>query len=379
MRIVHLTSSTFFGGPERQMLGLAEHLSADHETHLWSFAEGGRCAEFIRAVREAGVPAVELTHDTPHLRSAVRELRQRLTRCGASVLLTHGYKANLVGRWAARALRIPVVAVSRGWTGESLKVRCYEAVDQAHLRFMDRVVCVSEGQARKVRRCGVPESRVQVIRNAARVEAFQHREPAYAQPWHTWTRGGFGILAAGRLSPEKGFMVLLAAARRVVPAVPNARFIIFGEGPERPAMEAFIRTHQLEANVQLVGFHRDLDGYIPWADLFVLASHTEGLPNVVMEASSAGVPVVATAVGGTPEAVRDGHTGYLVRDGDDGALAERIIALAHDPARRRTMGRHGQAFMQAHFSFAAQARAYEALFVELTSRCRSFALGGLQR
>src|SRR4029077_15150766 len=118
-------------------------------------------------------------YDTPHLRSAVRELTEVLRDRRAKVLLCHGYKANLLGRVAARRVGIPTVAVSRGWTWQSLKVRAYETLDRWHLRFMDHVVCVSHGQAVKVRGCGVPEYKLTVIRNSARTDAFVAPDPAY--------------------------------------------------------------------------------------------------------------------------------------------------------------------------------------------------------
>ena len=149
VNIVHLTASTFFGGPERQMLGLASALPDDSSAFI-SFAEGGRCRSFLARVRRDGFEAIKLENDTPHLRAAARELASNLERLKADVLLCHGYKANILGRIAARRRAIPGVAVSRGWTGESLRVRAYETLDRLHLRWMDRVVAVSEAQAAEV-------------------------------------------------------------------------------------------------------------------------------------------------------------------------------------------------------------------------------------
>jgi len=149
MHIVHLTASTFFGGPERQMLGLARALPSDCQTAFLSFAEGGRSQEFIKHVRWNGFDGAALKRDTPNLPAATWELASRLHNARADVVLCHGYKANLIGRIAAHALDIPAIAVSRGWTGENRKVLLYETADRLHLRYMDRVVCVSAGQARK--------------------------------------------------------------------------------------------------------------------------------------------------------------------------------------------------------------------------------------
>src|SRR5437764_5811221 len=216
MIVVHLTASTFLGGPERQILGLARHLDAGIRSAFLSFAEGGRCAGFLQAARIQGHSARMLNHDTPRLLGAARETTAELTRLRANVLCCQGYKADLVGRIAARRAGIPAVAVSRGWTGETLKVRLYEWLDRVNLRWMDRVVCVSEGQAAKVRRAVSPE-RVEVIRNAIDATRFAEIDPRYRQRLQTFfARPRRRIIgSAGRLSREKGFSIFLEAARRL--------------------------------------------------------------------------------------------------------------------------------------------------------------------
>src|SRR5579871_918029 len=126
MRIVHLTASTFFGGPERQMIGLTRHLPPQCRTSFLLFSEGGRCQEFFKHLRWNGIDADVLRRDTPNLPAAAFELTRRLRQWRADVLLCHGYKSNVIGRLAARQTGVPIVAVSRGWTGESTKVRVYE-------------------------------------------------------------------------------------------------------------------------------------------------------------------------------------------------------------------------------------------------------------
>src|SRR4051812_48613425 len=113
MKIVHLTASTFYGGPERQMLGLAQHLPDEYQSQFLSFAEGGRCRAFLTAVRQAGFEGAALQADTPRIFAATREIAEHLKNVKANVLLCHGYKADLLGRRAARQAGVPVVAVSR--------------------------------------------------------------------------------------------------------------------------------------------------------------------------------------------------------------------------------------------------------------------------
>ena len=263
-----------------------------------------------------------------------------------------------------RCVGIPIVAVSRGWTGETFRVRFYDALDCRVLRWMDQVVCVSESQARKVRQAGVSSEKIKVIWNAIRVERFCKPQAVYVD----CLRSLFPqppqriVLSAGRLSPEKGFEVLIAAATKVVLDEPSVGFVVFGEGALRKTLENQIRRLDLNERFILAEFHHDLDNYFPYADLVVLPSYTEGLPNVVLEAFAAGVPVVATAVGGTPEVIEDGINGYLVPPYDAEALAQRISDILANDELRRQMGLCGQQQIKDRFSFSIQALAYQRMF-----------------
>ncbi len=202
-----------------------------------SFSEGTRCRHFLAEAKKQGFDADALLNDTPRLDRAVGELTRRLRSVNACVLCCHGYKANITGLWAARRLGIPVIAVSRGWTRESLKVRVYESLDRLALRFMDRVVCISEGQAMKVR-----------LRGRRPAQGFGHSQRRQRGTVRAaGPRGRADLLryfptppihvvaAAGRLSPEKGFDVLVRAAAPVAPKLPSVGFILFGDGPLREA------------------------------------------------------------------------------------------------------------------------------------------------
>jgi glycosyltransferase involved in cell wall biosynthesis len=367
VRIVHLTSSTFFGGPERQMLGLASALAGSARTLFLSFREGGHCASFLSEAEDRGFDARALEHDSPRFAKAVREVVRSLRAARADVLLCHGYKADLLGLAAARIAGVPVAAVSRGWTGEDRKVRAYEALDRLALRAMDRVVCVSEGQAGKVLRAGVAPVRVAVIRNAIRPERFADADPrgrrellgSFAMPVRRIVCG------AGRLSPEKGFHRLVAAAARIAKVNDSIGFLLFGDGPLRGALARQIEDEGLAGRFLLAGFRDDLDRLLPTVDLMVLPSDTEGLPNVALETAAAGVPVVATAVGGTPEAVEHGTTGLLIPPEDVDTLTQGILGLLDDEPRRRAMGERGRRMVRERFSFEEQARLYLRLFEEL--------------
>jgi glycosyltransferase involved in cell wall biosynthesis len=367
INVAHITSSFFFGGPERQMLGLADELVGDVNTIFISFAEKGLCQSFIKQVDRAGYEGFPLTNDTPWLRAACRELTALLHEKKIDLICCHGYKADILGLFASRRLQIPNVAISRGWTHMTARVRLYEALDRRFLRWMDRVVCVSNGQARKVLDARVREERVSVIHNAVSANRFTEPDPVFGARLRSWfphsPRRIIG--AAGRLSPEKGFDVLVNAAADVCEKKSDASFVLFGDGPMKTALADQIGRLGLEDRFLLPGFTHELDCYLPHFDVFTQSSHTEGMPNVILEAFAAGVPVVATAVGGTPEIVEHGRNGFLVPPGDPSTLANRILETFEIGNRREEMTACGRQTVLNRFSFQQQARQYLELFESL--------------
>jgi glycosyltransferase involved in cell wall biosynthesis len=368
--IVHLLASPFFGGPERQVLGLARQLRDSYRSIFMSFSERGLAEPLMEHARDAGFKTITLANNAPHFVACVREISRQLLALKADLLCCHGYKPDLIGLAAVRWSGIPIISISRGWTGATLKVRLNEAADRLSLHGMDRVVCVSEGQARKVRKCCIPAQRIQVIHNAIDTRRFScpaMRDRSELLSFFPQPVSEI-VLAAGRLSPEKGFADLIDAASVAMNRCDNVGFIVFGDGPLLDSLARRVTARQLQDRFVLAGFHSDVDRYIPHADLVVIPSYTEGLPNIALEAHAASVPVVATAVGGTPEVVQAGVTGRLVPAGDFRGLAQNIHELLKDAALRRDMGARALERVQSQFGFKAQGDKYHALFEQLISR-----------
>jgi glycosyltransferase involved in cell wall biosynthesis len=373
MLIVHLMASPFYGGPERQMLGLAVGLAPDCRSVFLSFAEGGRCESFLDQARRHDFDAIALSHNYPGVGKSVQEIAGYLRRFDADVLCCSGYKPDVIGWLAARRAGVPVVAVAHGWTAATLKVRLNEALDRMVMRRMDATVCVSKAQAVKVRRAGVAAEKVVVIRNAIGPEAFADPDPAY----YAALRSFFPVpprqivAAAGRLSREKGFDQLVEAATLVSHTDPTVGFVVFGDGPMREVLERQIVAGGLEGRFVLAGFRADVCRFLPHAHLAVIPSFTEGLPVILLEAYAAAVPVVATAVGGTPEVIEDGANGYLVPPGNPSVLAARIIDVLADDGRRQAMGMRGSQRVAAEFTVERQSEQYRRLFERLSQKRRT--------
>ncbi len=369
--LVQLTASPFFGGPEKQILGLAQALPDGFRTTFLGFVERGLARPFLDRCTAAGFETITLKRNAPWIFAAAREVAEHLRHLRADIVLTHGYKCDLVGWLAARRAGIPCVAVAHGWTAATWKVRLNEMVDRWAMRQVDAVVAVSEAMAAKVRKAGVRPERLMAIPNGIRAEDYAHPDPA----GRAVVEGLFPtpprviVAAAGRLSPEKGFDLFLTAACQLAPRHPDVGFVLYGDGPLRDQLTDQLKgLPSLAGRFVMAGFRTDLDRLTPHADLVVLSSYTEGLPVVVLEALAAGVAVVATSVGGVPEVIRDDEHGLLLDAGNAGRLAERIDELLRDPTRRQHLARTGRERVVVEFSFAVMARRYQALFERLTGK-----------
>lgn len=372
MKIAHLIATNFYGGPERQIVNHARHLgSRGWSPHIVTFEENGRSHDLVRQARKSGVDTHVLRSPGAFNPCLIWELVQFLRHEHIETLCTHGYKANVIGRLASWWVGIPEIAVSRGWTGESFKVSLYESLDRLFLRVADHVVAVSAGQRQKVLNYGLAEDMVSVIRNSIELERKSARSAGGFRQEMGISKDAILIASAGRLSPEKNYEGLIEAAQIVISQMPNVSFVVFGEGPLRLRLELAVQTAELGERFFLPGFRSDLDAVLREIDIFVLPSWTEGLPNVVLEAFACKKPVVATAVGGTPEVVNHGGNGLLTKPGDSVGLASALKQLAADPDLRIRMGENGHRVVADCFNYESQTDRYIELFESLS--CRDFA------
>ena len=354
------------------MLGLATAMPAEYRSVFLSFAERGLSRPFMHELQKQGLATIDMAGNAPRVWSAATEVAGCLRSLKADVLLCHGYKPDIIGYLAARKAGVPVVAVSRGWTWATMKVRVYEWMDRRVLNRVDHVVCVSAGQAAKVGKAGVGSGKITVIHNSIDTGRFATPEASGGK----MLAGLFGdapsriAMAVGRLSPEKGFGKLVECAAILRQRGVDVGFVLVGEGPEREALEHEISRAGLAGRFILAGFRKDVDRLLPHADLLVQSSFTEGMPNVVLEAMAASVPVVATAVGGTPEVVDEGVTGLLVNPGRADELAAGVTAVLANEANRLRMGHAACQRVRRDFTFASQSAAYQQLLDQIVGTRR---------
>ena len=372
LTIVHLTAGDRPVGPGKQIIAQSVYLKAlGIRPIVVDFAVRQGEIELLEAAAARGLATERLECASGWDPRAVGQLAALLRRRRAAALVTHGYKADLVGLAAARAARLPVVAFARGWTGESARVRLYELLDRWALGSADRVVAVSQAMRERLLALGLEPARVVCIPNAVDVpspppdKALARRR---LQEAFSIDAADLLIATAGRLSPEKAQADFLRAAARIVPERPRARFLLFGDGPEERRLRTLAVELGLGERVVFCGFHRDLGELLPGLDLFVLPSLTEGLPNVILEAFAAGVPVVATSVGGVPELALEGRTMLLVPPARPSELAAALEQALTDPEAGRRRAEAARALAAEQYSFAANARRFADLLWELTPR-----------
>jgi glycosyltransferase involved in cell wall biosynthesis len=197
---------------------------------------------------------------------------------------------------------------------------------------------------------GIPADRVETVHDGVNV-SYIDKQPAIDLHATFWLPHGAPVVGnVAALVAHKGQRHLVAAASRVIREIPDARFLIVGEGELRETLERQIRGLGLERHVLLVGFRTDVIGLQKKFDVFAMSSVTEGLGSAMLDAMACGVPVVATRAGGIPEAIDDGVTGVLVPLHDDDALAEALVKLLRDPALRQRLGAAGRARVADEFS-----------------------------
>lgn len=242
----------------------------------------------------------------------------------------HSGRAHAVGAWAARcAGGLPVVVSRR----VDFAVARHPLSALKYRMGVDRYVCISEGVRRVLQEGGVPESRLAVVPSGIDVGRWQRLPSPEVLAREIGLAPGAPVVGnIAALAPHKDQHNLLAAAALLARRMPEVRWVVFGEGSLRPALEAERARLGLEETVLLPGFTERVGEVLALLSVFVLSSYLEGLGTSVLDAQAAGVPVVATAVGGVPEAVSHGETGWLVPPRDPEALAAAVESALRDPA-----------------------------------------------
>lgn len=354
-RVVLLLQDLLFGGTQRQTLELARRLDPTRfEVEVWTMMAGEDLAPLAR---DWGVPLVRLSRERRVGPRSLAQLWRRLKGTPLDLLMLLTVVPNIWGRVLGRLARVPVILGNcRGGT----------APERQYERWLwplaDHLICNAQALKQTLaNHHGVPKERLTVIVNGVDGEFF--RPPAAEV-----RSGPPRVLSVARLVPEKDHDTLIQAFRLVALAHPEAELWLVGDGPRQAAVQRLVQESLPPGQVRFLPGQPDLRPWLHQASLFVLSSLTEAMPNVILEAMATGLPVVATRVGGLPEVVVSGETGWLVPPRDIPALAAALDSLLGDPAARQAFGRAGRARVEGEFSLAAMVRRHEEVLTHLLKR-----------
>ncbi|MFL5758047.1 MAG: glycosyltransferase [Chloroflexota bacterium] len=376
LRIAYIASSLRPGGSERQMLALAARLPTDRfAVDFVTLSDPGVYAEQARAM---GANVLSLGETAPPTATLPARLGRRLLKSQRFVTILRKGGYSIVDAWmypisdlaalTRPVTRIPVVITGRrNLRGPGAPLDPRPSVDALAARMTDAIVANSAAAARDaISREHVARRKVRVIYNG--VEAIDPLRPDERET----IRAGWGVgsteIVVGCVAnyrDVKGLDVLIAAVGALAPRYPGLRLVLVGEGPSRPGLEGLVQELGLEGRVRLHGSELDARSLVGAFDIVALLSRSEGFPNALLEAASAGLPIVATAAGGIPEIVADGRTGLLVPVDDAGAAARAIERLCGDVPFREQLGAAAREHVTRTFGMDRFVRQFVTLYESL--------------
>ncbi len=366
VKVLHLITELSSGGAQSALLRLLKGLDRTRFTPSVVCLYNGDdvVAQQIRAL---GIAVTDLQMRGKQQLGAFGQLYRLLRQQRPAILHTWMFHANFPGRIVGRLAGVPIIITSRrnveiGGANRDRLQRWTAGLD-------DRVIAVCElARQAEIERAGARPAKVVTIYNGLELAEFPQATPETRQA----TRQTLGIAedvlllgSVGRLHRQKGFTHLLAALPTIKAQFPQVKLLLVGDGELCDALEAQTAELGLQESVIFTGTRTDVPTLLTALDLFVLPSLWEGLPNVILEAMAVGLPVVATAVGGTPELVVDGSTGCLVPPSNPAALAKAIGDLLAQPAQRQQMGAAGRVRVEQQFTIQRMVQATEALYGRL--------------
>jgi glycosyltransferase involved in cell wall biosynthesis len=320
------------------------------QSSLATFQRGissnGSQNEFVVTARKAGLEIDVIPESFRFDPRVISTLRELVQTHAPDLILTHHVKSHFLIKLSRLSQQYHWIAFHHGYTTTDRKTRAYNYLDRWSLPSADRVITVCQSFANELADAGVPAERISVQHNSVRAQS--PASPGEVKE----LKSRFGIaenerivLAVGRLSQEKGHVDLISAFARLRNAHPevDAKLLIVGDGPERSRLEAAVSALGLSERVIFTGHINNVRAFYAAADLLVLPSHSEGSPNVLLEAMAAGVPIVATKVGGVPEIVEDNKSALLVSAGDSAAMATAMASLLNDKGLARRLAANASA------------------------------------
>jgi glycosyltransferase involved in cell wall biosynthesis len=365
VRLLLVVDSLEVGGAERQVVDLALALRCKGYGVTVACSVAG---DLSGALKEAGVPVRPLLRRLAKRRLSLAyawRLRRLLSKERFDLVHAHIYASVVAAALATLGTSVPLVITEH--TEASWQTWRARWISRWVYRRVERIIAVSTPIRRRlIERDDVHPDLITIIPNAVVAASEERADTPPPLPAGLRERPLAGVVA--RLQPEKGVANFLKAAARVASQFPEAHFVVAGDGPLRQELVALTEDLGLGSRVNFLGFRSDASALMKSLDVLVVPSLTEGSPLVTLEAMAAGVPVVASAVGGIPDQIRHDKEGLLVSPGDTGALGDALLALLRDPDRAHCLGEAGRRRATSQFSHTTMVRRIEDVYRDVLGR-----------
>jgi len=366
VRVLHLRDSPWIDGPGRTILETSSRIDRSRvDYHVGVFVEGEDTGHpLVQALLKRGLPVHTIADRGGVGPEMVRQILELMERLEIDILHTSEFRSNVLALLCRRRRAVKLVSTAHGWIANDLRGRTYTLADRILLRLFDRVILVSRAMRRRLPQWWVADAKVRMLHNALMTDSYG--KETLAAPRRTINPSGeVRVLNVGRLSPEKGQLLLLQSVHQLVPLFPGLQLWFAGVGPLEQQLRQAANNLAISDRVRFLGYVPDMPALYKEVDLVVQSSLTEGLPNVMLEVAYLGVPVIATDVGGTAEVIEHAQSGWLVKAGSATALAEGIRSFLSNPGDFVAMAARGRQRIESEFAIDARTERQVAIYEEV--------------
>ena len=332
-----------------------------------SYERGGRENPIVTAAKAEGLRAYTIPERRRFDVAVMPRLKRLIAEVQPDILETRNIKSHFFVRMLGLHRRYVWVAWNHGYTNKNWLDRTYNRLDRWSLPAAYRMMTMCQPFADRLVEAGVSRSKITILHNFMKPFVVPEAEEVQRVRESLGLSGELVVLSVGRLSNEKGHADLLhaIAALSRQTDVPAYRVVLVGDGPEQQNLQQLALRLGIEKRLVFAGFQRNVNPYYSLATIFALPSHSEGSPNVVLEAMSVGLPIAATAVGGVPEILQNEVTGLLVPAGDAHAMSEALGRLLMDDGLRQRLGEQAKAHVTTNYTFESYRRSLVRFYMDV--------------
>jgi glycosyltransferase involved in cell wall biosynthesis len=362
-KVAHLTFDMSIGGAEQVIVNLVSHTDqSKYDVSVICLQEP--LGPLGRKLQNNGYVITSLERKPGLDLDLIRGLRDYIRRQHIDVLHCHQYTPFVYGVFSSLCTRTRIVFTEHGRFHPDRRKAKRVLVNPILSRLADHVTAISAAtRDALITYENMPESKIRVIYNGL------DDSPYLGTLGDAELKRSLGVGVdarvlgtVARLDPIKNHKMMIKALAKVLKTCPDTFLVIVGDGPERATLESFAIDRQVFSHVVFTGFREDVYRYLKIMDLFLLTSFSEGTAMTLLEAMACGIPCIATKVGGNPEIVADGETGFLIPDDEEQALAERILCLLRSRDLLKQMGAAGRKKFEERFTVQKMVRSYQELY-----------------